>query len=224
MIRPVADAAGRFAVAATDANAIAAATPVRTGRSLANLSDATITLAGIADIADPALQQPVEVRFESAGTFRIFDSGNNDLSGPLAYTSGADITFNGWTVRISGSAASGDVFSVSPVGPGSGDNGNALALAQVNGRGFLGGGQVSVNAISARLISTVGSTALRNSQDLEVQSALREQATLDLEAIAGVNLDEEAANLIRYQQAYQAATRIISVSDELFRTLLGIIA
>jgi flagellar hook-associated protein 1 FlgK len=224
LIRPVADGAERLSVSLTDANRIAAAAPVRTGRSLANASEATIALSGIDDIADPDLRLPVEIRFESANTFRIYDAGNNDLSGPLAYTSGADISFNGWTVRIAGSATTGDVFSVGPVGAGSGDNGNALALARVASQGFLNGGQVSVDGLSARLVTSVGATALRNRQDLEIQSALREQAAVDLESVAGVNLDEEAANLLRYQQAYQAATRIISVSDELFRTLLGVLA
>lgn len=224
LIRPVADAASRFDVALTDANGIAAAAPVRTARSLANASNSTITLATISDVNNPSLLQPVEIRFESATTFRIYDAGNNDLSGPLAYTSGADIAFNGWTARISGSAANGDVFSVAPTPPGSGDNTNALALAEVAGRGYLNGGQTSVNDISARLISTVGAAALRSSQDAEVQSALREQAAVDLESVAGVNLDEEAANLLRYQQAYQAASKIIAVSDDLFRTLLGIVA
>jgi flagellar hook-associated protein 1 FlgK len=223
VVRPVTGAAGAFSVALADANAIATASPVRSSRSLANVSDAAISVVGVADINDPSLQQPVEIRFESATTFRVFDSGNNDLSGPLTYTNGADITFNGWTVRITGSAATGDEFSVSPIGLGSGDNSNALALARVGSQAYLGG-QVSVDGLSARLVADVGSAAMRHRQDLEVQSALREQATLDLEAIAGVNLDEEAANLMRYQQAYQAATKIISVSDELFRTLLGIIA
>lgn len=223
MIRPVAGNAGRFGVAITDPAAIAAASPVRTTRSLANSSDATISLAGIANVNDPALQQAVEIRFEAAGTLRIFDSANNDLSGPLAYASGADLTFNGWTVRISGAAAAGDVFSVSASPPGSGDNANALALAAVPGRGFLGGGQVSVDHLAARLVSTVGATALRHRQDLDVQAGLREQAQVDLDAVAGVNLDEEAANLLRYQQAYQAASKVIAVSDELFRSLLGML-
>ncbi|MCK6372016.1 MAG: flagellar hook-associated protein FlgK, partial [Gammaproteobacteria bacterium] len=99
-IRPVAEAARDISVALADPAAIAAAAPVRVGRALGNLSAATIGFAGVANIAAPSLQQPVEIRFESANTFRIYDSGNNDLSGPLAYTSGADINFSGWIARI----------------------------------------------------------------------------------------------------------------------------
>jgi len=223
LVQPAAGAAGRFAVVATDGDAIAAAAPVRTSRNLANLSNATIALGGIADVADPDLRAPAQIRFESASTFRIYDAGGTDLSGPLAYTSGADITFNGWTARVTGTAASGDVFDILPTGPGSGDNTNARALAQVGSLGFLSGGQVSVDDLAARLVSTVGATALRTRQELTVQSALREQAEVDLEGASGVNLDEEAANLLRYQQAYQAASKIIAVADDLFQTLIGII-
>ncbi len=223
LVRPVTDAASRFAMSISDSGSIAAAAPVRTARSLANASDAGITLAGIADVANPSLQQPVQLRFESATTFRIYDSGNNDLSGPLAYTSGADITFNGWTVRVAGNPSMGDRFDVLPTPPGSADNTNALALAQVARRGYLASGQVSPDALSTRLVSTVGATALRHNQDLQVQGSLREQAQLDLDAVAGVNLDEEAANLLRYQQAYQAASRVIAIADDLFQTLIGII-
>ena len=223
LIRPVAGAASGFRMAISDASAVAAAAPVRTGRSLSNASEAGIALAGIADITDPALRQPAQIRFESAGTFRVYDSGNNDLSGPLAYTSGADISFNGWTVRISGTAANGDRFDVQPTIAGSGDNTNALALARVGRQGFRGNGQVSVDDLSARLVATVGAAAVRSGQDLKVQSSLREQVELDVESVSGVNLDEEAANLLRYQQAYQAASKIIGISDELFRSLLNMI-
>jgi flagellar hook-associated protein 1 FlgK len=222
-VRPVGDAAGRFAVALGDPAGIAAASPVRTARNLANLSDATIALAGIADVTDPALRAPAELRFESATTFRIYDGVGTDLSGPLTYTSGADVTFNGWTVRVTGTAAAGDRFDVLPTGAGSADNGNALALAQAGSRGLLSGGQVSVDDIAARLVSTVGAAALRGQQAAGVQAALRERAELDIQSASGVNLDEEASNLLRYQQAYQAASKIIAIADDLFQSLLGIL-
>jgi flagellar hook-associated protein 1 len=223
LARPVADAAGRFAMAIDDPAAIAAATPVATSTALANTGNAAITLAGISDASNAALRQPVQIRFESATSFRIYDAANNDLSGPLTYTSGADINFNGWTARLSGSAATGDSFNVRPTPPGSGDNGNALALARVGSTGYLGTSQISVDDLAARLVATVGAAAVRSRQDSDVQSALQEQSQMDLEGASGVNLDEEAANLLRYQQAYQAASKVIGVADELFRTLLGIL-
>jgi flagellar hook-associated protein 1 FlgK len=222
-VRPVGDAAARFALTVTDPDALATAAPVGVSRSLGNASEATIAFAAVSDIADPALRQPAQIRFDSPGVFRIYDSADNDLSGPLAYASGSDISFNGWTVRISGTPATGDRFDVRPTPPDSADNGNALALAAVASRGFLDNGRTSVNELSARLISGVGATALRNSQELGVQATLREQLELDVDAVSGVNLDEEAANMLRFQQSYQAAAKIIGVADELFLSLLGLL-
>ncbi len=222
-VSPVSTATNQFGLALQDAQSIAAAAPVRTGRQTGNLSNATIALSGAADVSNPALLQSAQLRFESGSVFRIYNSSGTDLSGPLTYTSGSNISFNGWTVAISGTPQANDVFTVSATPPGSADNGNALALARVNSQGYLAGGQVSIDDIASRLVSSVGAAALRNQQTLEAQEALREQAQLDVEAISGVNLDEEAANLLRYQQAYQAAGKVIAIADELFQTLLGIL-
>ncbi len=222
LVRPAADAAARFSMALHDPATIAAAAPLGASRALTNTGSATIAVTGIADISNPALRQPVDIRFESATTYRIYDAGNNDLSGALTWTSGTGISFNGWTAHLTGSVAAGDRFSIQPARPGSGDNGNALALARTASTGFLGG-QIPVEELAARLLASVGAAALRSRHDGEVQTALQGQALVDLEAMSGVNLDEEAANMLRYQQAYMAASQMISVSDNLFRTLLGVL-
>jgi flagellar hook-associated protein 1 FlgK len=221
LVQPAAAAASQVTVAVADALAIAAASPLVTSRSLQNVADATISAASVTDIDDSALLQPVQVVFDDANTFRILDAGGADLSGPLAYTSGADISFNGWTVQISGVPETGDSFDIGPNSAGSGDNTNALGLARAGAAGLFAGGQISVDDVAARLVATVGATALRADQDLQVQSTLREQAAFDLDSISGVNLDEEAANMLRYQEAYQAASKIIGVANDLFQTLLS---
>jgi len=223
LLRAVGEAAGQLGLTITDPAMIAAAAPLGTAGSLANQGTGRISAATIVDPADPALREAVELRFESTGSLRIHDAAGNDLSGPLAWSPGDDISFNGWRVRISGSVAAGDSFSVRATGPGSADNGNALALATTATRGFLAGGQVSVDGLAARLLADVGAAALRARQDAEVQSAMQEQAQIDLEALTGVNLDEEAANMLRYQQAYMAASRMIAVSNDLFQALLGML-
>ena len=106
---------------------------------------------------------------------------------------------------------------------GSGDNRNALALASVAQKGFFSGGTQSITDLGADIAATVGSTANRASNEIKVQEALREQAEIDVENISGVNLDEEAANMLRYQQAYLAASKVISVADNLFQNLLQIV-
>lgn len=221
MISPTRGAAGRLEVAITDPLAIATASPLSTGRSLQNVSDATISAASISNVNDPALLQSVRIVFDDPTTFRILDTGGADLSGPLAYTSGAPISFNGWSATIGGAPAGGDSFTVDANTAGSGDNTNALALARAGAAGLFSGGDVSVEDVAGRLVATVGAMALRAEQNMEVQTALRDQLAFDLDSVAGVNLEEEAANMLRYQEAFQAASKIIGVANELFQTLLG---
>ncbi|MDH3511499.1 MAG: flagellar hook-associated protein FlgK [Gammaproteobacteria bacterium] len=223
LLQPVAQSAGKFDTLVTNPSMIAAAGPLTASVSLQNSGNATLSPITIADATNPGLLQPVDIRFDDAATYRIYDTGGADLTGPLAYTSGADISFNGFTVQISGAPTTGDTFSIGPSGAGSGDNGNGLALAAIGSQGFFANGQQSIDDLSASILTSIGSTAARSSQDLLVQSALREQIELDLESVSGVNLEEEAANLLRYQEAYLASSKIIGIANDLFQTLLGVV-
>ena len=107
---------------------------------------------------------------------------------------------------------------------GSGDNRNAVALASVAQLGLFVGGTQSVSDLGADIVATVGGNANRARNEIKVQEVLREQAEIDVENISGVNLDEEAANMLRYQQAYLAASKVIGVADSLFQNLLQIVA
>lgn len=221
LVQPTATALARFSLQINDPAKIAAAGPVSAERSLANLSDSTIVPAGIADISNPNLLQTVAIVFDDATTYRIFDNVGTDLTGPLAYTDGGDITFNGWTTQVKGTPETGDTFSVTATSGNSGDNRNAIALTRVADLGFFSGGQISLFNVSANIVSSVGSLAARSSQEVAIQSVLRAQIRLDIESVSGVNLDEEAINLLRFQEAYLAASRVISIANSLFQTLLN---
>jgi len=221
VVQPVKYATGEFVMAINDPAKIAAAGPVSATRSLANLSNSTIAPPAINDVSDANLLQTVEIVFDDATTFRIFDTGGTDLSGPIAYADGSDISYNGWTTQIIGTPETGDTFTLATTGGNSGDNRNAVAMAQVASEGYFSGGQLSLANISANLVANVGSVAARSSQELSVQSALREQVELEIESVSGVNLDEEAVNLLKYQEAYMAASRVISVANQLFQNLLN---
>lgn len=221
LVRPLANAAANLRVAVTDPAAIAAAAPLTAAGSSTNLGTGAIGTVGVGNPADPALLATVEIRFETAATWRLFDAGGTPLTAAQPYTSGGTIAFNGWSLQISGTPAAGDRFSVRSVGTGSGDNGNAVALSAVADRGFFRGGLQSLTDLGADLIGTVGAVAARARGDLTAQQTIVAQAELDVESIAGVNLEEEAAELLRFQQAYQAAAKVVAIGDELFQTLLA---
>lgn len=117
----------------------------------------------------------------------------------------------------------GDQFTVSPTPPRSADNGNARALADLDSQGVLNGGGVDLTAGLAQLTGRAGSEARHAELSLEAQDAIHQQVIAERESVSGVNLDEEAADLLRYQQAYQAAAQIIKTADDMFQTLIGVV-
>jgi flagellar hook-associated protein 1 FlgK len=139
---------------------------------------------------------------------------------PNAYTSGGNIAVNGWQVQISGAPAAGDSFTVSSNAGGTGDNRNALAAANQQNVGALNNGTTSITAGVSGLITGLGSQAQQINTAQTAQAAVNAQALTSVQSASGVNLDEEAANLLQWQQAYQAAAQALTVGNSLFTTLI----
>jgi flagellar hook-associated protein 1 FlgK len=221
LVRAVSEAAVSFGVAISDPATIAAASPIGSSYDFGNIGNAAISAPIVDDITNPALQQAIDIVFDDATTYRIYDGLGTDLSGPLAYTSGADIAFNGWRVQISGPAAAGDTFAIATAAAGSGDNGNAIALSGVRSRGFFDGGRTSVSDSIGNMVASVGGASFQSAQNLAAQGTLRQQLEFDVQNASGVNLDEEAVNALRYQEAFMASSRLIAMADDLFLSILN---
>ena len=82
-------------------------------------------------------------------------------------------------------------------------------------------GTTNFQGAYGQLIADMGTRTRSAQVSSEAQAALLTQAQASRDAISGVNLDEEAADMIRFQQAYQAIAQVIAASDTLFQTLLG---
>ena len=218
LIRPTVAGASTLGVAIADPAKIAAAAPVRTAQGIANTGTGKIS-AGAVNLLDPNLQQPVTITFTSATTFDVTGTGTGNPTG-VSYTAGQNITFNGWTLQISGAPAAGDRFSIGPNPGGSGDNRNALALASLQTAKILNGGTASYQGAYASLVSQVGTQTRQAQVTSSAQAAVLEQSQTAQQSYSGVNLDEEAANLIRFQQAYQASGKVLQIGSTLFDTLL----
>lgn len=221
LIRPTVNGAGQIGVAIQDTSLIAAAAPIRTDAPLVNTGTGRIS-AGTVNAtppADPNLQQPVTFTFTSATTFDVNGTGTGNPSG-VAFTPGGTISYNGWTVQITGSPQPGDTFSIGPNTNGVGDNRNALLLGALQGSNTMAGGTINYQTAYGQMVSQMGN----KTRELEVTSAaqtnLVSQTQVLQQSESGVNLDEEAANLLRYQQAYQAAGKIIQTASLMFDTLL----
>jgi flagellar hook-associated protein 1 FlgK len=112
-------------------------------------------------------------------------------------------------------AAAGNGLSVP------GDNTNALKLAGLEQQSILSGGRSTFSSAYGQLVGNVGTMTQSAKTSQSAQEVLLNQAKQTRENLAGVNLDEEAANLIKFQNAYQAAAKAVTVANSLFDTIIG---
>lgn len=225
LIQPTRTAARDIAVAITDARSIAAAAPIRTSASLANTGTASVSAGGVNAPPPPNanLQDTVTITFTGPNSFDVVDTTTAaTLASGVAYTPGGNISFNGWTIQISGAPAAGDVFTLSANANGVSDNRNALLLAGLQTASTLAGGTASYQSAYSQLVSDVGNKTREIEVSAAAQETLLKQAQDAQQSLSGVNLDEEAANLLRYQQAYQASGKMIEIASRLFDTLLAL--
>lgn len=229
LIRPTVDGAKAINVAISDPSLIAAAAPIRSSatsppiRSSATTTNTGTGSIGTASVNPPPvnanLQQPVTITFTSPTTFDVTGTGTGNPTG-VTYTPGANITYNGWTAQISGAPANGDSFVITTNTGGVGDSRNALLLGALQTSNTLAGGTTTYQGAYSQLVSGVGN----KTNELNVSSTATGNLLTGLvqaqQSESGVNLDEEATNLLRYQQAYQAAGKVMQIASQLFNTLL----
>jgi flagellar hook-associated protein 1 FlgK len=214
VIHPTRDAIQGFGVAITDPARIAAAAPLRTAALAANTGTGTISQAEVLTPGATTLN-PVNIVFTSATTYSV-DGGADQT-----FTAGGNIDVNGWRLQIGGAPATGDTFTVRSNAGAVGDNRNAFALADAMKAGAIEGGTVSVSAAVERMTGNLGLQTRAAQMSRDAEAVVNESDIAARDAVSGVNLDEEAANMMRYQQAYAAAAQIIAVAGEMFDTLLN---
>ena len=166
--------------------------------------------------------QSVGFQITAAGSATVLASGTVALGGSgttLAIPYGNNPPGGYWEATLSGSlAASGDAFALTAAGPGNNANGQAMSALQTGK--FLNNGTSSFQDSYAQLVSQVATAANQSQTALAANQAVAQQASAAQQSVSGVNLDQEAANLVQYQQAYQAAAKAISVGSSLFQSLL----
>lgn len=190
-----------------------------------------------------------EVRFTGPATYDVYnlDKGVNVITG-AAYTSGSSIRFDGLNVVISnitGAPATGDRFLISPltnaisnfsvaitdpqkVAAASsyaalpGDNTNALNIAQMSNTSLANLGNTTFSAYYKGLVSNIGTSSGAAADSLKFENNMLAELKNRRESVSGVNLDEEAANLLRFQRSYEAGAKMVRITDELMQTILAI--
>lgn len=217
LLQPTASVAGSLGVAITDPSRIAAATPVKGSAQLDNTGTGKLSGMKVADATHPDLRTPAAIVFVSPTQYSVNGGPAQD------FAPGQAITANGWSVTLDGAPKAGDTFNISATGAGSSDNSNALLLAKVEDAKLFNAGTITLGGALGGLTTQVGAAARSAEYSLQAQQVITDQAQSARDSISGVNLDEEAADMLRLQQAYQAASQLISTADNMFQTILGAI-
>ena len=223
MISPTQFAARDFSVTLADPAALALSSSLRLVDDPANSTISGTASVTPLDSSNAEFLTPVEVNFNSPpDTYNVVDLNTGaTLQNNVSWTAGNGISQNGWEVTFNGNPGANDTFRIEPAGA-PGDNSNGLSLASQQDEKIFSGVQ-SIAEKYAETISTIGTKTLQATGNHEAAVGLNNSALEQRDSVSGVNLDEEAVALTRYQQAYQASARIITVAEETFQTLINAI-
>ena len=229
LLQPVARAANGMARLLDDPRDLAAAAPLVASASPANAGTAAVDTLTVTDSPLPTPGGTSRITFTSNTgdyTWELFDSSNTLLnSGTATWQAGQSIppvgtNVNGFSLTLTGVPRNGDVLTVEPTPAASvsANNGNAAQMVALRDAA-LAGGRTLTDAWSYAM-ADVGVRVQSGRSSSEISDAAAGQAEQMRSSQAGVNLDEEAARLIQYQQSYQAAAKILQVAQQMFDTLL----
>ena len=236
-IIPTKDSAALMKTTLTDGNAIAASTAIAVTPSSNNVSEGKVEITNVINpVAAQGYNVTVDVYESAPGTFsyRVYDTATPPPAPTIAagtYAPGASVLIDipagtpDFQIEISGDLVGsgtnaretftlGDAFGV-------GNGNNAVVMAKTQEVGVTNGGRETFSKSLAVSTSVVGAKASNADLTADTAQALFTQAYNRNQATSGVNLDEEAANLMKFQQAYQAASQIISTANTLFDTILA---
>jgi flagellar hook-associated protein 1 FlgK len=237
LVRPTINGAADFKLALTDGSQIAAAAPIATSVPLTNTGNVKIS-AGTVDkdyLTQPLTSgAPVTLAYSKADATLSGFPADKDVAVTLngtsttypagtavPFQSGASYTVGGMSFTLSGTPGDGDQFQIAH-NTGTGDTRNASLMGDLQSKNILDGGKATYQSAYANLVSTVGNKTREVQTNATAAATQLKSAQASADNVSGVNLDEEAANLLKYQQAYQAAAKIMTTADTIFQSLLAI--
>ncbi|WP_109481166.1 flagellar hook-associated protein FlgK [Paraburkholderia sp. C35] len=247
-VLPARGALNSFGLAITDGSAIAAASPVQGSGATSNTGTAKIST-GVSDPAFSVPATPTTLTFAATpapGQLTGFPVGSTvtidgkppttititDPDTPVPYdpAKGASMTItstdpggmNAVTVQLTGKPADGDSFVIGRNDGATRDGSNAQAISNLLTGHAYHGGQTLTSAFG-KYVNHIGNTANELKAAAVAQNATVNQISAAQQSVAGVNMNEEAANLKYYQQLYQANSKVIQAASEMFDTVLAIL-
>ncbi|WP_299495202.1 flagellar hook-associated protein FlgK [uncultured Shewanella sp.] len=220
MLRPTAGAASGFDVVMSSPSTLASGRPKITPDE-SNSGNTSLTLTSIDDTSVAGF--PVtgsELTFSidlTANTFEVFDVDGVSLGAAASYTP-PSISAYGFSFDIDSSATGTEGFTFD-LSQSAGDNTNLVQMAALSEIKLMNGGQDTLTDVYENTKLAIGSETKTAEVGVSAADAVYAQAYDRVQSTSGVNLDEEAANLMRFQQAYSASAKIMTVATEIFDTL-----
>ena len=241
MVKLNSHASGNLELATNRPEDLALASPIRTANDINNTSDASITAGTVTDagyfgspvslpngsITISKTAEPDEYTVSDGVNTETFN-GTPPLKNVLSAAGGNFVNY-GFDFDIEGTPALGDTFTVEANEGGIDDNRNGLLLADIqnsnivrrNVDGSADNNHQTVNQAYTGLVSDIGVVTGQAQTNGAAFTALAEQSEAWYESLSGVNLDEEAANLLRFQQSYAASAQVLATARSVFDTLLS---
>lgn len=223
LIQPTAAATAGFSVLLTNPAQVAAASLIQGAAGAANTGGATVSAASVTDPAN-YVPDTYTVTFGAGNSYAVTNGAGTQVAAGT-YAAGTPITFPGAQLTLSGSPAAGDTFTIAANNPANtGDNSNILAMTDALSAAALNGNTTSVAGAANSLVSQIGVVTQQAQNNATAQQTVNQSATTALNNSSGVNLDQEAATMLRYQQAYQAMAQVIQASGQMFTSLITAIS
>lgn len=224
LIQPTRNAAKTLAVMLSDPMNLAAAAPFTTSSALSNEGTGKISTGSVLAL-DPngvPLAGTVTITYDAASSSLVLSGGINTTIANFVPGQDNKIVVNGLSFTLSGVPVDGDTFSLEANRNGVSDNRNAMALGALQTTAVLNNGSATYQSAYSQIVSFVGNKTREVEVTGKAQQTLADQAETSRQAMSGVNLDEEAANLLKYQQAYQASAKIMQIAGVMFDELLNL--
>ena len=235
LLQPVSPATRSITPVLADPKGIAAASPVTATVAAGNSGSATVaSLAAVSASINPNLTATISFTDNSGNySYSLVDTTGAlpTVNGTGSFVAGQPIALNGFALQLNGVPKLGDSISVAKNAFPAGDNGNANALLALRDATFVGQKTIAPGVVApgvnvtdayASALATIGvrvqSAGLAADQSASIASDAKDAVASN----SGVNLDEEAARLIQYQQSYQAAAKILQVAQAVFDSLLQV--
>ena len=161
--------------------------------------------------------------FNSESRYQIVDVPTQTVLAERTLGADRSVTYQGIRLDLTAVPSAGDSFLVDGNSDGVGNNGAALRLAALQKEPVMGGGVgQTFQQAYAKVVGDAGYISFQASIAQKSLQVVKDQAVKARDKVSGVSLDEEAADLIRFQQAYQASAKVMQTANTLFDSILGI--